>query len=127
MIRSKYFYLTVIILSVSTVSAFFLPLGLTMCPWLNCRHGASANLDFFSAPERKLMMFPSPEGLSTIPPPWLQVRQDLLVFSGCNPLALGSFLRGQWMKDERHSLLACTVMLSECQPEPRACRHCQPG
>ncbi len=69
MIRRKYFYLAIVTLSICAVAAFILPLGPDICPGLNCRGVASANWDFSSAPEPKLTVFPSPEGLSTIPTP----------------------------------------------------------
>jgi hypothetical protein len=67
MTRSKYFYLAIVIFSVGTAGAFILPLGSAICPQSNCRAAVSQNWDFSVAPERKLTMFPSPEGLSTIP------------------------------------------------------------
>jgi hypothetical protein len=65
--RTKYFFLAIVNFSIGTVGAFVLSLESIVCPRSKCRPAVSENWDFSVAPERKLTMFPSPDGLSTIP------------------------------------------------------------
>ena len=69
MVRGRYIYLTGTILLIGVAAVWILPLGTIVCPWQSCRQATSTNLDFSSAPQHKLVMFPSAEGLSAIPPP----------------------------------------------------------
>jgi len=66
MTRSNYLRLALVVVSITTAAAFILP-GSVMCPHSNCRPAVAENWDFSTAPERQLMTFASPEGLSTIP------------------------------------------------------------
>jgi hypothetical protein len=67
MTRAKYVYLTAAVLSIAGAGLFLVPADSVSCRGQACRETGSPSWDFSNAPERRVLMFPSPGGL-TIPP-----------------------------------------------------------
>jgi hypothetical protein len=67
MTRAKYICLAVAVVSIAGAGLIILPDDSTFCRGQACHDATSPNWDFSNAPERRVLMFPSPGGL-TIPP-----------------------------------------------------------